>query len=257
MVMEAKFIPDSDSLKNTDWKNPSLEKNNKKSILLLLLCVGMLAVVFIPWFCLGIDVEDIGSVKLRAFGFQTWYGIIAGVVALVAIVGVIYRHYSLTLCSSVLALFVSFFALSDYPASRLSVNVSDEFEAILRENARHEREYFDDYYEDYGDYNFSSNVALKVINMYDEVADLKVPGQIVELVSIAFDIVDQRFVYDVLNISGAGREIHNEVGDVNIMNHRLGAILYLAFAALAAIFSYIAIAGSCCGKKESTPQTVE
>lgn len=28
--METKFIPNSDSLKNTDWKNPSFEKNNKK-----------------------------------------------------------------------------------------------------------------------------------------------------------------------------------------------------------------------------------
>lgn len=252
--METKFIPDSDSLKNTDWKNPSFEKNNSKSILLLLLCIGMLAVVFIPWFCLGVDVESVGSVKLRAFGFQTWYGIVAGVVALVAIVGVLYKHYSLTLCSSVLALLISFFALSDYPSSRLSVNVADEFEARLREEARHEREYYDDYYEDF---YYSSNVALQAINMYDDVAEIKVPGQIVELVSIAFDIVDQKFLYDILDVSGFDRELQKKVGDVDILNHRLGAILYLAFAALAAIFSYIAIAGCGCGKKECAPQPAE
>lgn len=256
--METKFIPNSDSLKKTDWKNPSFEKNNSKSILLLLLCIGMLAVVFIPWFCLGVDVESIGSVKLRAFGFQTWYGIVAGVVALVAAVGVLYKHYSLTLCSSVLALLISFFALSDYPSSRLSVNVADEFEALLREEVRHDREYYEDYYGDYDDYYHSDEEnLLKAINMYDDVAEIKIPGQIVELVSIAFEIVDQKFVYDILDVSGADRELQKEVGDVNILNHRLGAILYLAFAALAAIFSYIAIAGCGCGKKECAPQPAE
>lgn len=251
--METKFIPNSDSLKKTDWKNPSFEKNNKKSILLLLLCVGMLAVVFIPWFCLGVDVESVGSVKLRAFGFQTWYGLVAGVVALVAAVGVLYKHYSLTLCSSVLALLISFFALSDYPSSRLSVNVADKFEAQLREESRHNREYYDDY--DY--YSSDEENILQAINMYDDVADIKVPGQIVEMVSIVVDLVDQKFVYDILDVSGADRELQKEVGDVNILNHRLGAILYLAFAALAAIFSYIAIAGCCCGKKECEPQSAE
>ena len=253
--METKFIPDSDSLKNTDWKNPSFEKNNSKSILLLLLCIGMLAVVFIPWFCLGVEVESIGSVKLCAFGFQTWYGIVAGVVALVAIVGVLYKHYSLTLCSSVLALLISFFALSDYPSSRLSVNVADEFEAQLREEVRHDREYYEDYYGDY--YHSDEENILKAINMYDDVAKIKVPGQIVEMVSIAFEIVDLKFVYDILDVSGADRELQKEVGDVNILNHRLGAILYLAFAALAAIFSYIAIAGCGCRKKEGAPQPAE
>lgn len=255
--METKFIPNSDSLKNTDWKNPSFEKNNKKSILLLLLCVGMLAVVFIPWFCLGVDVESIGSVKLRAFGFQTWYGIVAGVVALVAAVGVLYKHYSLTLSSSVLALLISFFALSDYPASRLSVNVADEFESMLREESRHNREYYDDYYDDYDYYSSDEENILQAINMYDDVADIKVPGQLVEMVAIVVDLVDQKFVYDILDVSGADRELQKEVGDVNILNHRLGAILYLAFAALAAIFSYIAIAGCGCGKKECAPQPAE
>lgn len=255
--METKFIPDSDSLKNTDWKNPSFEKNNSKSILLLLLCIGMLAVVFIPWFCLGVEVESIGSVKLCAFGFQTWYGIVAGVVALVAIVGVLYKHYSLTLCSSVLALLISFFALSDYPSSRLSVNVADEFESMLRKESRHDRDYYDDYYDDYDHYSSDEENILQAINMYDDVADIKVPGQLVEMVSIAVDLVDQKFVYDILEVSGADRELQKEVGDVNILNHRLGAILYLAFAALAAIFSYIAVAGCGCGKKECAPQPAE
>ena len=249
--METKFIPNPDSLKNTDWKNPSVEKNNKKSILLLLICIGMLAVVFIPWFCLGVDVESIGSVKLRAFGFQVWYGIVAGVVALVAVAGVLYKHYSLTLCSSVLALLISFFALSDYPTSRLYINVADEFESMLRQESRHNQEYYGEYY------SSDEDEILQAINMYDNVANIKVPGQIVEMVAIAVDIVDQKFVYDILEVSGMDRKLQNEVGNVNILNHRLGAILYLVFAALAAILSYIAITGCSCGKKECAPNSVE
>jgi hypothetical protein len=211
----------------------------------------MLAVVFIPWFCLGVDVESIGSVKLRAFGFQVWYGIVAGVVALVAVAGVLYKHYSLTLCSSVLALLISFFALSDYPSSRLYLNVADEFESVLREESRHNQEYYGEYY------SSDEDEILQAINMYDNVANIKVPGQIVEMVAIAVDIVDQKFVYDILEVSGLDRKLQKEVGDVNILNHRLGAILYLVFAALAAILSYIAITGCSCGKKECAPHSVE
>lgn len=88
--MESKFIPNPDALKSTNWRKPEIDKQNSRNLILLIVSIGLLAVVFIPWFCIGIDIETLGSVKLRAFGFQTWYGIVGAVAALVAVIGIIH-----------------------------------------------------------------------------------------------------------------------------------------------------------------------
>lgn len=248
--MESKFIPQVDALKNTDWRKPEVDKNDKKKLLLLVFCVAMFAVVFIPWFCLGVKVDEVGSVKLRAFGFQTWYGVVAGVVALVGVLGALYKHYSLTLCSAVLGLLLSFFALTDYPTSRLAVNVDGEFEEGL-ELAKKGAD-FDDF-ENLG----GVDDPFTLLAMYDELPNFKVPGQLVEVAAVMFDLVDQRFVYKALEKVGFEEQLGDT--DVRILNNRLGAVLYLVFSAVVALLAYAAITGlsCCCCKKEACPAPVE
>jgi len=150
--MSSKFLPDSEALKKTDFRNPSFDKSNKKSVLLLLLSVAMLVVVFIPWFCVGVEVEDVASVKLRAFGFQTWYGIVGGVLALIALAGALYRHLSLSFCASLAAVLVGIYALNTYPAARLVYDIDGDIKKDLKskvtDNDRRSRDYYDDYYDD-------------------------------------------------------------------------------------------------------------
>lgn len=225
--MESKFIPKADALKNTDWRKPEVDKKDVKKLVLLGLAVAMLAVVFIPWFCLGVKAGDIGAVKLRAFGFQTWYGILAGVLALVAVVGALYKHYSLTLCSAVIAVLLGFYAVNQYPDCRLSVSVSDM--AL-----------------EYG----GEEVAM-AMEIYDDLPNIKIPGKLIEAAELLVDFVDQKFLYDLLDKVGVYDQIEEEIGGFKILNHRLGAVLYIIFSFLAAVLSYIMIAGcNCCFKKK-------
>lgn len=266
--MESKFIPKTDALKNTDWRKPEVDKKDVKKLVLLGLAVAMLAVVFIPWFCLGVKAGDFGAVKLRAFGFQTWYGILAGLLALVAVAGALYRHYSLTLCSSVIAVLVGFYALNQYPDCRLSVSTGDMVENAskalkqlddIEEPVRWDYDEWDLYQEDLQKYEDMMRQydrygdlaeAAPAVAMFNELPNIKVPGQLVEAAAVMVDLVDQRFVYEALEMAGVERELDNY--GVKILNHRLGAVLYLVFSVLAAALSYVLITGCCCcGKKKA------
>ena len=246
--MESKFIPNPDALKSTNWRKPEIDKQNSRNLILLIVSIGLLAVVFIPWFCIGIDIETLGSVKLRAFGFQTWYGIVGAVAALVAVIGVLYKHYSLTLCSSVLALLISFFALSDYPTSRVCIDASDKLEMAANEAKAIAKQA--DCYRDYESRSYNRQMAqlATALEAYDELPNIKIPGQLVELAAVWFELVDQRFVYEALEKSGAEIEMKSELGEVTLINHRLGALLFLLFSVVSAILSYVAIVR--CGRKE-------
>lgn len=244
--MESNFIPKMDALKSTDWRNPELDKKDVKKILLLVLGIAMLAVVFIPWFCLGVKAGDFGAVKLRAFGFDTWYGIVAAVLAIAAIIGALYKHFALTLCSAVMGMLLSFFAFNDYPTSRLNIKLASEVEDYLdMASSMGMMGDYDDY--DYDDFDDMEGVAMAV-NMYRDLPSFKLPGQIVELVAVGFDLVDQRFVYKAMKKAGIDKEMLEEVGGVRILNHRLGAVLYLVFSILTAVMAYLIISGRASSK---------
>ena len=233
--MNSQLIPNSEDLKNTDFKNPTLDKKNKKHILLLLFIVAMFAMVFIPWFCIGISVEDILSVKLRAFGFQTWYGIVAGVLALLAFLGVVYKHLAVSFWTSVAAVVVALIGLNAYPTSRLVVDIDKKYEKQLREMA------------EYGYYDDSDEaVAAEIIATLSDGSRLKVPGAVVQAVALVIETIDQKAVYELIERE-AGEEL-DEYAD--IINHRLGAILYLVFAALSSLVAYLALTRSDNDEKE-------
>ncbi|MBE6240366.1 MAG: hypothetical protein E7115_02545 [Bacteroidales bacterium] len=241
--MSSKFLPDSEALKKTDFRNPSFDKSNKKSVLLLLLSVAMLVVVFIPWFCVGVEVEDVASVKLRAFGFQTWYGIVGGVLALIALAGALYRHLSLSFCASLAAVLVGIYALNTYPAARLVYDIDGDIKKDLKskvtDNDRRSRDYYDDYYDDYYESEVSSGekAMAKLLLALEDGPKFKVPAVVVQGVAMLVETIDQDAVYELIEDNG-GKEV---LDNIDIINHRLGAILYLIFAALAAVIAYLLI----------------
>lgn len=278
--MECNFIPKKDALQNTDWRKPEVDKKDVKKLILIGLAAAMFVVVFIPWFCLGLEADTIGSVKLRAFGFHTWYGIAAAVLALVAAAGVLYKHLSLTFCSAILAVLVGFYAVNDYPTCRLSVSLSGELEeaseivaSASAVKAPNYYDYGDDEWDEYEeamekyskemekyekqleklDINRSAMQVIEGVNQLNELPSYKVPGQFVEAAALLVECVDQGFLYEALEKAGIDKEIEKEIGGFDIINNRLGSVLYLIFAIFAAALSYMIISGCnlcCCKKKE-------
>jgi hypothetical protein len=290
--MESKFIPKMDALKSINWRKPEFDKSDKKKIILLLLGLALLVVVFIPWYSIGIESEDVGFIKLRAFGFHTWYGIVAAIVALISIAGVLYKQFAVTFLSSVAALAIGLYAINDYPTMRVSASVNEDLEPAAeiikqmqdleypeypeydqyrdydelyeaREYYYHEVESYERKYhklarqlEEYPDAcEFRPFISL--VNELEELPTLKIPGEFIEAAMVFYDLYDQDFVEELLDKTGlnkkikkAEKRIKKVCGDYDIIYHRWGAILYLVFAVLAAIMSYIVITGCCCKKQE-------
>ena len=226
--MSSKFLPDSEALKKTDFRNPSFDKSNKKSVLLLLLSVAMLVVVFIPWFCVGVEVEEVASVKLRAFGFQTWYGIVGGVLALIALAGALYRHLSLSFCASVAAVLVGIYALNTYPAARLVYDMDGDIKKELKskvrsDNDRRSRDYYDDYYDDYYESETSSGekAMAKFLLALEDGPKFKVPAVVVQGVAMLVETIDQDAVYELIEDNG-GKEVLD-----NIPEEKSGTIEFI------------------------------
>lgn len=230
--MDSKFIPNSESLSKTDFRKPQFDKTDKKNVLLMAVCIVMLAVVFLPWFCIGLEVEDIGSFKLRSFGFDSWYGIVGGVLALVSVAGVLYKHYAVTLWSSVAAILISFIALNVYPTSRVTIDFDKKAERQLKEIVKdYER---GDYYE----YQREEAIYAQAIKSIMDLPSIKVPGPIVAGCALLVECVDQKAVYEFLE-----ENVDDDITDrLDIINHRWGNIVFMIMAALGALLSYLVIA---------------
>lgn len=243
--MNSKFKTDFDALKSTDWKKPEINFKNPLTIVLLGLLLTMTIVVFIPWFCVGVkaDVAGIeGAIKLRAFGFNTWYGIIGLLAAVAAAAGVIYKHLPVTFWSSAVAVVMSIIALNSYPESKLVVSVDKDTKKDLKEM-------WVEVYDREVDLDDPKSIATGyVLGKYPK---FKVPGSVVEIICAA----DQRMVKKIIKDS----DIDLKDEGVKVMKHRLGALLFLFLGLGASVISYIIIGGPCpfACRKENAPATTD
>ena len=229
--MSKKFIPDSSALMQTDWKKPTVDVKDIKSVVLLGFIAVAAVAVFLPWLSVGASLEDYGTLKLRAFGFGTWYGIVGLFAALIAIAGVLYKHYSLTFCASLAAVVMGIIGLNAHPDANLSVSFDSP--AI-------EAEY---------------NKGMKELGLGSS-PSIEIPGPVVALVEMGVDFVDQD-VFKTLLMKNP--QLKNAPFDeLDFINHRLGAWMYLIFSALAAVLSYIILSfGDIrCFMKKATPAPV-
>lgn len=97
------LLPDFNAIGKTNWGKPELKVDTKDVYGLAVLAgaVLMLVFVFLPW--VKVSVSFFGmSESESVLGIATWYGILGFVVALIGMVGVLYKHYTLTFWASVL-----------------------------------------------------------------------------------------------------------------------------------------------------------
>lgn len=228
--MENKFIPSNEELKGTDCKNPEVDSKSPVSIITLVCLLGMIAVIFIPWFAAGIK-GDGDKIMFQSLGIANWYGIVGLVAAVLAAIGMIYKHYSLTFCSTLAAVVIGIIGLTNTPETKIKVKFAD----------KDTKEVLNEVLEEY-------DIKIK------DITKIKLPSIVTEIVDQAFKFADQRAITKLLKKS----EILDELGiyvyadDIKIIHHRLGALLFLCLSALATACAYLLIAGPCrcCAKKE-------
>lgn len=97
----SKFTPDFAALGNIDWAKPQLDTKNKQWVIMAGAAVVMLITVFLPWFYASGWYEESSwgetlyhaDVTASSNGFCYWYGILAFVLTLIALVSVVYKQY--------------------------------------------------------------------------------------------------------------------------------------------------------------------
>lgn len=92
------FLPDFEALKKTDWAKPQVDTKDKKNLVMLGGAVLMVVFVFLPWASYG----ALGITVASKLGIVTWYGVLAFLCAAAAVVGVLYKHTTLTFCAAAL-----------------------------------------------------------------------------------------------------------------------------------------------------------
>ena len=212
-IMKKDLCPSVDALLKVDYKKPYQNWLDLKYVILLALAVISLICIFLPWMNVGVSAAG-DSVKLRAFGFATTCGIFGLIACVVAVAATLYRQYALTFCASVVAVFVGIFAVNSYPDCKVVLGYSNSATETMVE----------------------SQLAANGISPD---ATLKVPGEAVALVSIAAELADQELFQLVAN--GNPKLKYVPFGQFDIINNRWGAILFLIFSVLTALFSYAVI----------------
>lgn len=108
------LLPDFNAIGKTDWSKPEV-KFDTKDVPGLAAIGGaalMLIFVFLPW-C---TVSWFG-ISESSLGITTWYGILGFIMALVAVAGVLYKHYSLTFCAAVVGVIFGIIGMIIVPDS--------------------------------------------------------------------------------------------------------------------------------------------
>jgi hypothetical protein len=107
------FLPDFNAIGKTNWSKPDLNFDTKDSFRLIALggAILMVIFVFLPW-C-TYELKDYSTSRL---GITTWYGIFGFLLAVVAVCGVLYKHYSLTFTASVLGIIIAIIGMTAVPS---------------------------------------------------------------------------------------------------------------------------------------------
>lgn len=96
------LLPDFNAIKKTDWAKPQVDTKDTMGLVALGAAALMVIFVFLPW----TKLEDFSHM-----GLTTWYGALAFVMALCAVVGVLYNHPTLTFSASALGVIFGFLGI--------------------------------------------------------------------------------------------------------------------------------------------------
>lgn len=92
-----KLIPDFNAIEKIDWSKPELNTKDTFSLVSFAGAALMVVFVFLPWCSASWE----GVAGDSYLGITTWYGILGFIMALVAVVGALYKQNALTFCAAV------------------------------------------------------------------------------------------------------------------------------------------------------------
>jgi purine-cytosine permease-like protein len=116
------LLPDFNAIGKTDWAKPDLKIDTKDTFKLVALAgaVLMLVFVFLPWTSINVTNPANITGEGSKLGIATWYGVFALIMALVAVVGMLYKHTSLTFCAAVLGVIFGLIGLMSFPEMQIT-----------------------------------------------------------------------------------------------------------------------------------------
>ena len=126
------LLPDFNAIGKTEWGKPSVDTKDTMNLVALVGVVLMVVFVFLPW--AKLTVSALGeSAEGSRLGITLWYGIFGLICALAALVGVLYKHTSLTFCAAVLGLVFGLIGLLSVPDFTIAGEkvTSDEVKTAL------------------------------------------------------------------------------------------------------------------------------
>lgn len=119
------LLPDFNAIGKTDWAKPDFKIDTKDTFKLVALggAALMLIFCFLPWISISATNHFGITGEGSKLGITTWYGIFALIMALVAVVGMIYKHTSLTFCAAVLGIVFGLIGLLSFPEMTIKSSV--------------------------------------------------------------------------------------------------------------------------------------
>ena len=112
------FLPDFNAIGKTDWSKPQVDTKDKTNLLMFVGAALMVVFVFLSWIKLNATL-DTGLVDVKVegakMGVESWYGVCALICGLLAVVGCLYQHVSLTFSAAVLGLVFGIVGYMSFP----------------------------------------------------------------------------------------------------------------------------------------------
>jgi hypothetical protein len=123
------LLPDFNAIGKTDWSKPNFDTKSM-NLLSFLGAVLMVAFVFFSW----TKIVDVDSSEYTKLGVTTWFGILGLVMAIGALVGVLYNHNSLTFSCAALAIVFGIIGIMVIPEMEIEgvTYTADEIKEIVK-----------------------------------------------------------------------------------------------------------------------------
>lgn len=125
------LLPDFEAIGKTDWSKPKIDTKDSVTLFSFIASALMVVFVFLSWIKLNATLDVMGvDVKIEGakMGVESWYGVCALICGLLAVVGCLYQHVSLTFSAAVLGLVFGIVGYMSFP----EVTVTGTFMGMSR-----------------------------------------------------------------------------------------------------------------------------
>lgn len=111
------FLPDFRSLIGIDLTRPKLDFSTKYNIIILISVFAMFLSIFVaPWYEVTLNHRFTPPDTYSTHALETWYGISALVLSVIAILGCLYGKYSIVIFVALISIILAFIGTIDIPS---------------------------------------------------------------------------------------------------------------------------------------------